>query len=122
MAIQYIQPGKPNQNAYIERFNRTFREEVLDLHLFTRLDDVREAAHCWMIYYNEARPTTRSADSPPPSTAPLTPKVLLLKCLLKGGAYDPPPADGGQSWIRPASEYCPSRSGGRVRSCRGGRQ
>lgn len=34
MAIQYLQPGKPNQNAYIERFNRTFREEVLDQHLF----------------------------------------------------------------------------------------
>ena len=30
VAIQYIQPGKSNQNAYIERFNRTFREEVLD--------------------------------------------------------------------------------------------
>lgn len=56
VAIQYIQPGKPNQNAYIERFNRTFREEVLDQHLFTRLDDVREAAHWWMLDYNEARP------------------------------------------------------------------
>src|SRR5690348_3462801 len=43
MAIQYIQPGKPNQNAYIERFNRTFREELLDQHLFLRLEDVREA-------------------------------------------------------------------------------
>ncbi|AGI08410.1 ISxac4 transposase [Xanthomonas citri subsp. citri Aw12879] len=47
--------GKPNQNAFIERFNRTFREEVLDLNLFACLDDVREAAHWWMIDYNEAR-------------------------------------------------------------------
>ena len=54
--IQYIQPGKPNQNAYIERFNRTFREEVLDRHLFARLDDVREAAHWWMMDYNQDRP------------------------------------------------------------------
>ena len=56
MAIQYIQPGKPNQNAYIERFNRTFREDVLDQHLFARLDDVREAAYWWMLEYNEERP------------------------------------------------------------------
>jgi putative transposase len=56
MAIQYIQPGKPNQNAYIERFNRTFREELLDQHLFAKLDDVREAAYWWMIEYNEERP------------------------------------------------------------------
>ena len=56
VAIQYIQPGKPNQNAYIERFNRTFRDEVLNQHLFVRLDDVREVAHWWMIEYNEQRP------------------------------------------------------------------
>jgi putative transposase len=55
MAIRYIQPGKPHQNAYVERFNRTFREEVLDQHLFTRLDDVREAAYWWMLKYNEGR-------------------------------------------------------------------
>jgi putative transposase len=56
MTIQYIQPGKPNQNAYIERFNRTFREEVLDQHLFARLDDVREGAWWWILDYNEERP------------------------------------------------------------------
>ncbi len=56
MAIQYIQPGKPNQNAYIERFNRTMREEVLDQHLFVRLEDVREAVWWWMVEYNEQRP------------------------------------------------------------------
>lgn len=56
VALQYIQPGKPNQNAFIERFNRTFREEVLDQHIFARLHDVREAVHWWMIDYNEERP------------------------------------------------------------------
>jgi putative transposase len=56
MAIQYIQPGKPNQNAYIERFNRTYREEVLDQHLFVRLEDVREATWQFLIDYNEHRP------------------------------------------------------------------
>ena len=65
MAIRYIQPGQPNQNAYIERFNRTFREEVLDQHLFTRLDDVREAVYWWMIEYNEERPHDSLGDLTP---------------------------------------------------------
>lgn len=52
-ASRYIQPGKPNQNACIERFNHTFREEVLDQHLFIRLDDLSETAHWGMVEYNE---------------------------------------------------------------------
>ncbi|MDR1077048.1 MAG: integrase core domain-containing protein, partial [Xanthomonadaceae bacterium] len=65
MALRYIQPGKPNQNACIERCNRTFGEEVLDPHLFLRLDDVREAAHWWMIQYNEQRPHDALGDLTP---------------------------------------------------------
>ena len=56
MTIQYIQPGKPNQNAYIERFNRTYRNELLDLYLFRNLAEVRDATYWWMIEYNEQRP------------------------------------------------------------------
>jgi putative transposase len=65
MAIQYIQPGKPSQKAYIERFNRTFWEEVLNLHLFLRIPDVREATWWWMVEYNEERPHDSLGDLTP---------------------------------------------------------
>jgi len=65
MRIQYIQPGKPNQNAFIERFNRTLRDEILNLYLFNDLDEVREAVHWWMIEYNEERPHDSLGDRTP---------------------------------------------------------
>lgn len=56
VVIKYIQPGKPAQNAYIERFNRTYREEVLDMHLFYSISHVQAITDKWLMKYNGERP------------------------------------------------------------------
>jgi putative transposase len=54
--LQFIEPGKPIQNAFIESFNSRLREECLNEQVFTSLDDARRKIEQWRNEYNRARP------------------------------------------------------------------
>ena len=54
--LEYIQPGKPQQNAYIERYNRTVRYAWLSQYLFETIDEVKEFSTRWLWSYNNERP------------------------------------------------------------------
>jgi putative transposase len=56
ITLKYIQPGKPAQNGFIERFNRTYREDVLDINLFSSLEEVQMITDQWLHEYNYSRP------------------------------------------------------------------
>lgn len=65
ITLLYIQPGKPTQNAYVERFNRTARHEWLDLHDFDSVEQAQELATKWQWQYNNERPNTAIGGVPP---------------------------------------------------------
>jgi putative transposase len=69
--LLFIQKGKPHQNGFIERFNRTFRDEVLDVFAFEDLNQARVVTHAWMWIYNNQRPHG--------ALGYLTPTQFLLK-------------------------------------------
>lgn len=63
--IQFIQKGAPTQNAFIERFNGSYRREVLDAHLFDTLAHVRNVSENWLQVYNFERPHEALGNIPP---------------------------------------------------------
>ncbi|HHX90286.1 MAG TPA: IS3 family transposase [Paracoccus sp.] len=56
ITLNHIQPGKPQQNAYVERYNRTVRHEWLDLYIFDTIQEVQDIATNWLWTYNHDRP------------------------------------------------------------------
>lgn len=63
--LLFIQPGKPNQHALIERFNRSFSQGVLDTWQFNAVREVQVAPDDWLIDYNEYRPHDPLGSMPP---------------------------------------------------------
>ena len=54
--IAFIQPGNPQQNAYVERYNRTVRYDWLNQQIFDTIEQVQEQATRWLWTYNNERP------------------------------------------------------------------
>lgn len=61
----FIEPGRPAQNGYVERFNRTYREDVLDAYWFDSLEEVRTITDDWLDEYNTIRPHAALGGLPP---------------------------------------------------------
>ena len=76
VTLRLIEPGKPNQNAYIESFNGRFRDECLNEHWFTSLAHAQAIIETWRREYNEERPKK--------GLGGLTPVLYAKQLVVKG--------------------------------------
>ena len=70
--LHFIEPGKPNQNAYVESFNGRLRDECLNEHWFFSLGQARDTIETWRLDYNAVRPHSALGDVPPEEFEQLT--------------------------------------------------
>ena len=63
--LDFSRPGKPTDNAYVESFNGSLRDEYLNVNWFLSLEDARGKIEAWRRHYNESRPHTALGDVPP---------------------------------------------------------
>jgi len=75
VTLHFIDPGKPNQNAFIESFNGRFRDECLNLHWFESLPDARLTIEEWRVDYNEVRPHSSLGNLTPSEFAAAIPPI-----------------------------------------------
>lgn len=76
--LDFIRPGKPQENGFIESFNGKFRDECLSEHWFLSLEDARQTIEAWRIDYNENRPHT--------SLGNLTPREFAAQQTAQGNS------------------------------------
>ncbi len=85
IVIDYIKPDSPSyQNGFVERFNRTYREEVLGMYLFNTLDEVRDETDRWIELYNNVRPHESLNDMTPVEYLRQAASILQRYCVLYG--------------------------------------
>ena len=86
--IKFIEKGKPYQNVYMERFNRSFREEILDAYSFTRIKEAQAMAHAWMWIYNNQRPHSALGYKPPVAFLDERPQGYAFPTFVKNNNLD----------------------------------
>jgi len=63
--LNFSRPGKPTDNSYIESFNGRLRQERLNQHWFSTLDEAKKTVEAWRIEYNEIRPHSSLGNKSP---------------------------------------------------------